>query len=68
MAQDRLRIVAEVLPLLTGASDPQLEMLQVAIHLEDALDVEIPSDLLAPEHLGTRDAIIATLGQLDGTA
>jgi len=68
MAQDRLKIVAEVLPLLVGTSDPQLRALQVALHLEDALDVEIPPDLLTPEHLGSREAIIDTLEHIDRLA
>jgi hypothetical protein len=64
----RHRVTAENIALFDGEDDPELTAVRVAVHLEDALGITIPADLLDAAHLGSPEAVSATLDRLLGPA
>jgi hypothetical protein len=64
----RHRVTEENIALFGGEADPELRAVRVAIHLEDALGITVPADLLDAAHLGTPQAVAATLDLLLGPA
>lgn len=52
------------MPLDTG--DPELAAVAVALHLEEALEVVVPAEYLAAEHLVAADARARTVRRLLG--
>jgi hypothetical protein len=68
----RSRVAEENIALFGGEAgpdaDPELTAVRVAIHLEEALGVTVPADLLDATHLGTPEAVAATLDRLLGPA
>ncbi len=56
MTQTERRVIAEEFARLRrDSTDPQLDAVQIAIYLEDALNVVIPEDFLTPERLADLD-------------
>ena len=53
---------------LFGGGDAELTALRVAIHLEDVLGTTLPEHLLDAAHLGSPEAVEATLDELLGPA
>lgn len=67
MAQDaRIAILDELPDVLEGVGDPGLDALTVAIYLEDALDIVVPSESLDWQHLGSAEAVATLLTSLGG--
>lgn len=67
MAQLARRVITEELSQLRRiTSDDTLTALQVAIYLEDALDVILPDQFLTAEHLGSTAAVERTLAAIAG--
>jgi hypothetical protein len=64
----RHRVAEENIALFGGEADPELTAVRVAIQLEDALGVTVPAELLDAAHLGTPEAVAATLDLLLGPA
>lgn len=65
---ERLRAVLAECAQVPCESDPELAALAVAVHLEDALDLVLPADLLSPEHLVGAAAVERTVRLLRGDA
>lgn len=62
----RHAITEELSHLRRIADDGNLDALQVAVYLEDALDIVIPDRFLTAEHLGSAAAVERTLDAVAG--
>ncbi len=67
-APDQRRIAAELERLRRDSGDAELDALEAAIYLEDALGVVLPSSLIDHGHLGSTAALTRTLTGLRGDA
>lgn len=61
-------LVLAELPLPLGPDADVLDVIAVAIAVEDACDVTIPDDMLDVEHLAERASITRLVSILRGTA
>ncbi|MGN0065021.1 MAG: hypothetical protein ACI379_12335 [Nocardioides sp.] len=64
----RVRDVLAECAEIPHEADQDLAALAVAIHLEDALDLTLPAELLSHEHLVGADALARTVRRLTGEA
>jgi hypothetical protein len=62
----RHSIRKENIALFGGEQDAELTAVQVAIHLEEALGMTLPTHFLDAAHLGSRKSTERTLVQLIG--
>lgn len=51
-----------------GNMDPDLRVLEVAIFVEEVLDIALPDEVLDARHLGTPEAVADTVHALTGAS
>jgi hypothetical protein len=56
----------EVALVGAGTADPELRALEVAIFVEEVLDVVLPDEVLDARHMGTADAVARTVAGVTG--
>ena len=49
-----------------GNTDPELRALEVAIFVEEVLDIVLPDEVLDARHLGTTDGVANTVDGIAG--
>ena len=49
-----------------GSTDPELRALEVAIFVEEVLDIVLPDEVLDARHLGTPDGVANTVDRVTG--
>ena len=49
-----------------GSTDPELRALEVAIFVEEVLDIVLPDEVLDARHLGTPDGVANTVDVVTG--
>jgi len=49
-----------------GNTDPELRALEVAIFVEEVLDVVLPDEVLDARHMGTAEAVASTVAGVTG--